>query len=434
LLLDLKYIPLPEIVPWDENPKRHDIERIKASMRRYGFTSPLIVNESSGILLAGHGRRDALLEMHQAGEPAPQNIETRNGIWFCPCIITGVSLDDLEHQAYALDDNLSVMLGIALSDQLEAFRQEEAATLLGELFEVDSLPTFVDEDELYEALSRILDLDGLEDESFDVGAALEADVEPRIRRGEIWQLGDHRLMCGDSTCEEDVVRLMDGEQAIMMATDPPYGDAWVQKARDMAAKGYGHSHAELHGYIQGDDWSDEELAAFLRSWLSIAVSEVAAGPFPVYVWHGAKRILFEMALLDVGFHVHQPVIWVKPSFVIGRLHYHPRCEWALHGWLQGRGKCSFYGERNQSDIWEIGRENMGLHPVQKPIELFAIPMRNHTLRGEICYEPFLGSGTQIIAGEQLGRRVYAMEIEPKYCEVAIQRWEEFMGREAVRLP
>ena len=154
---------------------------------------------------------------------------------------------------------------------------------------------------------------------------------------------------------------------------------------------------------------------------------------PCYVWHRAKRIIYEKALLDAGYLVHQPVIWVKPSFVIGRLHYHPRCEWALHGWRQGNGACPFYGERNQSDVWEVARENEGIHPTQKPVELFAIPIRNHTKIGGICYDPFAGSGTQFIAAEKLARKCYGMEIEPRYCDVIINRWQNYTDKKAVLL-
>jgi len=200
----------------------------------------------------------------------------------------------------------------------------------------------------------------------------------------------------------------------------------------MHAHGYGHSRAERHGSIASDDKTSKELKIFLDSFLACA--KIAGDPpFPAYVWHGAKRMLFEQSLLDAGYLVHQPVIWVKPSFVIGRLHYHPRCEWALHGWLTGNGRCSFYGDRNQSDVWEIARENDKLHPTQKPVILFEIPIKNHTLKGEICYEPFAGSGTQVIACEKLDRNCYMMEIDSHYCDVIIERWQQFTGKEAVKL-
>ena len=254
-------------------------------------------------------------------------------------------------------------------------------------------------------------------------------LQIRCKRGELWAMGEHRLLVDDSTKAENVKRLMQGEKASLMATDPPYGDSWIQKAKDMQAHGYGHSHAVLHGSIKSDDLNATDLKAFLITFLE-AAKLAGDPPMPFYVWHGAKRIVFEQALIETGYFVHQPVIWVKPGFVIGRLHYHPRCEWALHGWRQGNGKCPFYGERNQSDIWEVARENDKIHPTQKPLELFNIPILNHTNEGEICYEPFAGSGTQIISAERLRRRCYACELDEKYATVILNRWEAETGQTA----
>jgi DNA modification methylase len=267
--------------------------------------------------------------------------------------------------------------------------------------------------------------------------AIEEDEVPEVpeeaitRVGDLWLCGKHRVLCGDCTKAEDVGRLMQGKKAVLMATDPPYGDSWVQKAKDMNAHGYGHSHAVLHGTIQSDDLSQRELKSFLDVFLKCA-KLAGDAPMPIYVWHGAKRMVFEQALLDAGYLVHQPVVWVKKSFVIGRLHYHPRCEWALHGWLTGNGKCPFYGKPNQSDVWEVGRENDKIHPTQKPVELFTIPILNHTKQDEIVYDPFLGSGTQIMAADQLNRICYGIEIEPQYVDVILERYHNLTGIDPIR--
>ena len=237
------------------------------------------------------------------------------------------------------------------------------------------------------------------------------------------------MLVADSTNSENVRRLMQGERAVLMATDPPYGDSWVKKAQDMQAHGYGHSHAVLHGSIENDDKTGKDLKQFLIAFLE-AAKYAGDPPMPFYVWHRAKRIIFETALVESGYFVHQPVVCVKPGFVIGRLHYHPRCEWALHGWRQGNGVCSFYGERNQSDVWEVDRENDKVHPTQKPLELFRIPIRNHTKPNEIVYDPFASSGTCIIAAEREGRRAYAMELDEKYASVILERYEAETGEKA----
>lgn len=323
---------------------------------------------------------------------------------------------------------------IGAADEKEA---KEKILILSSQFgkiDNDSLYGFVMENELdFEELKTVIDLPEINLEKFEEGwirdggggttedEAPEPSVEAISKLGDLYELENHRLLCQDSTIPQNVERLMNGQKSVLMATDPPYGDSWIQKAKDMQAHGYVHSRAVLHGSIMGDDKSETELKEFLLKFLAAAR---CAGhpPFPIYVWHRAKRMIFEQALIDAGYLVHQPVIWVKPSFVIGRLHYHPRCEWALHGWLQGSGACPFYGERNQSDVWEIARENEKIHPTQKPLELFAIPMRNHTKKEEICYDPFLGSGTTLIAAEQLGRKVFGIEIEPRYVDVTITRY------------
>jgi hypothetical protein len=259
----------------------------------------------------------------------------------------------------------------------------------------------------------------------------EVPAEPISKVGDLWLCGVHRVLCGDSLNAEDVKILMNNEKAVLMATDPPYGDSWVQKAKDMNAQGYVHSSAVLYGTIESDDLSVTELKMFLDSFLECA-KLAGDAPMPIYVWHGAKRMVFEQALIDAGYLVHQSVVWVKKSFVIGRLHYHPRCELALHGWLTGNGKCPFYGKRNQSDVWEINRENDKVHPTQKPVELFTIPILNHTKHGEIVYEPFAGSGTQLIAAEQTGRICYSMEIAPRYIDVILDRYYQFTGDDPIR--
>lgn len=254
-----------------------------------------------------------------------------------------------------------------------------------------------------------------------IGKAEELQQKWQVQTGDLWEVGRHRLLCGNATNSESVHRLMGGDRALLMATDPPYGDAWVQKARDMHSLGYGHSRAVTRSAIEADDLSDDEFTAFLNEWLSVAVAEALVAPASVYVWHRARRTQFELALVNNGFHVHQPVIWLKPSFVIGRLNYHPRCEWALHGWLTGNGRGIFLGKRNQTDIWEVERESGWGHPTQKPLELYEKPMRNHLKAGEIVYDPFVGSGTAIAAAERQDFLCYALELKAEYCAVTLER-------------
>jgi DNA modification methylase len=215
----------------------------------------------------------------------------------------------------------------------------------------------------------------------------------------------------------------------LLATDPPYGVSYVAKARDLHARGYGHSHAARDLDIDSDELQGQALIDFLKASLGTAL-DYLADKCALYVWHqDARRREFMAALDELQIFIHQIVIWLKPGFVIGRCNYHHRFEPAFHGWPKGK-RPDFLGERNQSNVWDIGRENDKVHPTQKPIELFEKPILNHTVKGDIVYDPFAGSGTQFIAAERTGRKCYGIEIEPKYVNVILSRWEAETGKTA----
>lgn len=420
-------LPLAALAAHPRNYRRHpdaQLGRLAASLARFGQVRSIVVQEGAPgryLIVAGHGlaeaaKRQGYTELRADVIPASWSVEQ----------VEGYLIADNQH-ANGADDDL-----VALAAMLEAqyAADYDLESLGSSREELDALLADLADAQLDGGSAR--DVDDPDGGGDDFDATPDESGPTRCQPGDLWQLGAHRLLCGDSTKREDVARLMDGETAALMATDPPYGDSWVQKAKDMQAHGYVHSHAVLHGLIENDDRTGDDLSTFLGEFLEAAK---AAGdpPMPFYVWHRAKRIIFEHALLDAGYFVHQPVVWVKPGFVIGRMHYHPRCEWALHGWRQGNGACPFYGPRNQSDVWEVGRENDKLHPTQKPVALFVPPIENHTKPGDAIYEPFAGSGTQYIAAERLGRRCYGIEIDPRYCDVILRRWEAETGREATLL-
>lgn len=399
----LATVNIDNIRPNTWNPKLEntmEYRRIKRSLEQNGQKLPIVVRENDGYeIIDGEQRWRALKEL-----------ESRVA---------------LIYNEGKVDDQSAKELTIAYEQQVP-FDDTQLAILLNEMEQLyDNIQVPYSETEVDEIKGMLSTLDTAGSIKEDDPPAV-SEEEPITQYGDLWLLAKHRVLCGDSTKAEDVERVMGGEKAVLMATDPPYGDSWVQKARDMAAHGYVHSRAELHGSIESDNLNEADLKAFLDAFL-YAAKCAGEPPFPAYVWHRAKRMLFEQSLIDAGYHVHQPVIWVKPGFVIGRLHYHPRCEWALHGWLTGNGPCPFYGERNQSDVWEVDRENDRVHPTQKPVELFAKPIRNHTLDNEVCYDPFAGSGTQVIAAEQLGRRCFSIELECKYCDVIVQRYINHVG-------
>lgn len=418
-----KTVSIYDLIPHERNYNKHpqeQIERVKASLRRFGQVDDAIVKalpDNKYKIVAHECVTTSALQLLQAGE-CP-HLERWN-ITVVPAHWTA-----LDVEGYMAASNETARLSEPDTAELAALLQEQQDAG----FDLASLGS---SDESLRQMLEVLGDEWVGESERDEEDNFEVDpdtVEIRCKRGELWAMGNHRLLVDDSTKVENVRRLMQGEKAILMATDPPYGDSWVQKARDMQAHGYVHSHAGLHGSIESDDLNVADLKAFLVAFLE-AAKLAGDPPMPFYVWHRAKRIVFEQALIEAGYFVHQPVVWVKPGFVIGRLHYHPRCEWALHGWRKGNGKCPFYGERNQSDVWEVERENDKIHPTQKPLLLFETPILNHTQEGEICYEPFAGSGTQVIAAERLGRRCYAMELDEKYATIILNRWEQHTGQSA----
>lgn len=412
-------VPLRLVKPHPDNYNQHpetqiaDLQSSLELLSQYRSVVLWAQSDGSYIQLAGHGVVEAM---------------KRKGDREVRADILPVELDPMTAKQIMLADNLHARNSLAEDDILARLLKEQ------QLAGVSLASLGSDEEELRQLLETAGSFEG-EGDGAGIGAGGDDyevnpdEVEIRCQRGELWQLGKHCLLVDDSTRAENVRRLLQGERAVLMATDPPYGDSWVQKAKDMQAHGYGHSRAGLHGSIDGDELNVADLKAFLLRFLE-AAKAAGDAPMPFYVWHRAKRIIFESALLEAGYFVHQPIVWVKAGFVIGRLHYHPRCEWALHGWRTGNGPCPFYGERNQSDVWEIDRENDKIHPTQKPLRLFDIPLLNHTKPNEICYEPFAGSGTQIISAERLSRRCYAMEIDEKYATVCINRWEQETGQTA----
>jgi len=233
----------------------------------------------------------------------------------------------------------------------------------------------------------------------------------------------HRVMCGDSTDPDAVGALMAGEKAGLLASDPPYGVAYDGNAHRRE-----HSGGIVYRAIENDDLDSAALEAFLTDAFSAVVPHVADDA-AWYVWHASvTRPAFLAALSAVGVTVHAELIWVKEGFTFSRSDYHWQHEPCLYGW---RERHTFRGERNQSTVWQIARQSEHQHPTTKPTELWRIPIRNHLPPGEIVLDLFLGSGTAIIAAEQLGRRGFGMELSPAYVDVSILRWQTLTGKEAV---
>ncbi len=293
-------------------------------------------------------------------------------------------------------------------DPLAAMAEADADALSSLLagFETDS-------EAVRKMLSDLSDEAGIEKPLVDapearIDEAEELRVKWGVERGQLWRIGAHRLLCGDSTSAEDVGRLMGGEVASLMHTDPPYG---VDYANVLG----GRENQKEGGWaeIAGDDLEDAELEAMLAAAFALCEARTA------FIWHSWKRVeVFLRALRSCSFVPAAEIIWVKNALVFGRSDYQWRHESCIYAKREGAGR---QDDRTATTVWEFPKTTGALHPTQKPIGLFTVPIENHTVLGAVVYEPFSGSGSQFVAAEQLSRRCFGMEIEPKYVAVALQR-------------
>ena len=261
--------------------------------------------------------------------------------------------------------------------------------------------------------------------------APEAPGVPVTQPGDLWLLGPHRLLCGDSTSVEDIARLMAGERAVVMPTDPPYlvdytGGNHPQSWSNRPAVKDKH----WDSYHEGDG------AAFFAAFLRVALAEALVPNPALYQFHATRRqVLVETAWQVNGLLVHQTVVWVKSRPVLTRSDYMWQHEPCFYGWVEGK-RPSKRPPANATTVWTVDQvgESDGVHPTQKPVELVRRMVEHHTERGEAVYEPFAGSGTAIAACELTGRVCYALELSPAFCDVVVQRWERLTGKAAVREP
>ncbi len=320
-------------------------------------------------------------------------------------------------RAYRIADNQTASLA-EWDQELLPF---ELAELQSADFDLDLLGFTEDE------LRKLLD-EELKEGLTDADEVPEPPDDPITQPGDLWILGNHRLLCGDSTSVDDTLRVMDGKKAALVATDPPYlVDYTGERPND-----------------SGKDWSDTYREIDIRdaegffTQLFTCVLEVIAPKAAIYCWHAHKRCgVIQRVWEQLGILDHQQIVWVKPTPVFGRVYWHFRHEPCMMGWVRG-SQPDHDGRHEVDSVWNVDWEGKARvvgneHPTQKPVELFARPMRKHTCAGDVCFEPFSGSGSQIIAAEQLGRRCFAIEIEPTFVDVAVARWEEFTGNKAERI-
>jgi DNA modification methylase len=397
-----KIVQLTEITPYSRNAREHSpaqVAQIVASIREFGFTNPLLVDEQN-VLIAGHGRLAAARSLGMAQLPA--------------VVLEGLS--DAQKAALRLADN-KLALNATWDDDL-------LRTELADLRDVgfDLALTGFGEDELLGLFA-----DGTEGLT-DPDEVPEPPAEPVTQPGDVWLLGRHRLVCGDSTLPAAVDAALGGVRPHLMVTDPPYGveyDAnWRNEPEKLNLKSANvmKSATAARGKVMNDDRSDwtEAYALF--------PGEVA------YVWHGERQspeLIGHMRAC--GFEPRNLIVWAKSSLVISRGHYHPQHETCWY--LVRKGATGHWaGDRKQTTLWQIDKPHKSEtgHSTQKPVECMRRPIENNSSPGQAVYEPFSGSGTTIIAAEMTGRACHAIEISPQYVDVAILRWQAFTGQTATR--
>ena len=399
--MQIELRPLADITPYENNPRHNDgaVDAVALSLKEFGFRQPIVV-DADGVIVVGHTRWKA------AG---------RLGLDRVP-VHVAKDLTPAQAKAYRLADNQTASIA--------TWDMELLPVELGELQALDfdlSLLGWSDQ-QLSEFFAPPA-TEGLVDPD-DVPPPPD---EPVTKPADLWLLGEHRLLCGDSTNAVDVDRLMGGEKAALCATDPPYLVGYTGERPNDSGKDWSGSYREI-------DITDAD--AFFRS-VFTNVLGVLAPRAAIYCWHAHKRqALISRVWEDLGILDHQQVVWVKPTPVFGRVYWHFRHEPCMMGWRQG-SQPGHDSDHTYNSVWEIDWEGKARivgneHPTQKPVEIFARPMRKHTRPGAVCFEPFSGSGSQIIAAERESRRCRAMELEPRFVDVAVSRWETFTGKKARR--
>jgi len=395
-------VPLDSLQPDPGNVRRHDqvnLDAIRGSLSRFGQAEPLVVQTGTRRVIAGHGRLEAM-----------------RALGWTECDVVEIPIEGVD----------AVALGLALNRtaELADWDTEGLAKILEQLRTEDALDGIgYDDGDIDELLAELAEQDGPKDVD-DPGPAPPPET-PVSRAGDLWVLGEHRLLCGDATRAEDVARVMAGEKAALVATDPPYLVDYTGERPNDSGKDWTGTYREV---------DIEDADGFFRA-VFTNILEVLGPGAAIYCWHAHKRSgLIQRVWADLGILDHQQIIWVKPASVFGRVYWHFRHEPCVMGWRQGQ-QPAHDGHHEFDSVWEVDWDGKARiqsdHPTSKPIELFARPMRKHTKVGDVVFEPFSGSGSQLVAAERERRRCRALELEPAYVDVAVRRWEQATDQQAV---
>jgi DNA modification methylase len=391
--VQIEQIGIATLIPFAKNSRTHSdaqVAQIAASIREFGFTNPVLIDEANGII-AGHGRVMAARKLK---------------LTEIPCIRL-VHLTDAQKRAYVIADNkLALNAGWD-----EAMLKLELADLKALDFDLNLTGFNTDE---IDALLAEPGTEGLTDPD----DTPEPPTEPVTRLGDIWVCGQHRVMCGSSLEMTAMERLCGDQRVDMLLTDPPYNVAYTGKTKDALT-------------IQNDSMNDDAFRIFLRDAFVTADAMLKPGAV-FYVWHAdSEGYNFRGACRDAGWQVRQCLIWQKNSMVMGRQDYHWQHEPCLYGWKEGAGHL-WASDRKQTTLLKFDRPSRSAdHPTMKPVALFEYQLLNNTKGGDIVLDSFGGSGTTLIAAEKNGRIGRIMELDPKYVDVIVKRWEDFTGQRAV---
>jgi len=376
----IEYIAVDKLIPYANNARTHDdnqVTQIASSIKEFGFNNPILIDESNGII-AGHGRLMAAKKLGLAEVPT----------------IKLEHLSESQRKAYILADN-RIALNSGWDTELLSLELKELDS------QIDLSMLGFDAKELSALLEPEV-IDGLTDED-DVP---EVPIEPKTRLGDIYKLGNHRLMCGDSTSITDVERLMGSQKADMVFTDPPYG------------VDYKGIHNDSRNGLE------ELLRGAFANYLTVCKSGAS-----IYCFHSDKCADVFHKVFREFFHFSSMIIWAKNSLTLSQTDYQSQHEPCLYGWMNN-GSHSWYSDRKQTSVWKFDKERVVGHTTPKPVALVEKAISNSSKSGDIVLDLFGGSGSTLIASERTNRNALIMELDPKYCDVIIERWENFTGKKA----
>lgn len=397
--MQIEQIGIATLIPFAKNSRTHSdaqVAQIAASIREFGFTNPVLIDEANGII-AGHGRVLAARKLK---------------LTEVPCIRLA-HLTEAQKRAYVIADNkLALNAGWD-----EAMLKLELADLKALDFDLDLTGFSADE---IDALLAEAGTEGLTDPD----ETPEPPAEPVTKLGDVWVCGPHRVMCGDSTSITDFDKLC-SEKADLIFTDPPYGMSYGGgRAAGSTPKG---ALVKAHGMILNDDLAGDELITLVQNAITTSALKCkeGAGLYACFTWRTYAE--FEQALLKAGYDVKACIVWDKKSIGLGNSHYRPQHEFIFYCGGQ------WYGDKSQADVWQLSRGSTAkyVHPTQKPVELIEKALLNSSKKGDVIIDCFGGSGSTLIACEKNLRAARLMELDPKYVDVIVKRWEDFTGKKAV---